>query len=282
MRSCETAALPMSSGVKREKIMKIQIQIAMLLVYFFIVPSNGMAADNNNSGWSYYIRNGIEESKRSYLLVFHPGRKEQKQINVVTTCSKNFDNDGVYGICNHDIFIEPEKQKLLLNTGEDVVVSTSNFDFLIIGTISYGCCALADTIKFYTENGLYLGRLYGLDISKGRNTITDTIDLRNHSRNSRRGRSENIDFFVVQDDNDDLKYSAWVKEPDDKSQMRKIPIIFNMSNKDTCEEWYLTNFVRYYDRKDITFTLEGRFCEKQERTFNCQMEEDKINCTPSQ
>jgi hypothetical protein len=254
--------------------MNIQIlQIAALLFLLCLVPSLSFATDTKDTGWSYSIQNGIEKSERTYLLVYAPATREEKHIFVVSQCSKPHQSEGTYGKCTHKLSIQPKNQKFSLNNGEDVVIVDSPFDSLILGTIEYGCCADSDTVRFYTETGSYFGRLTTLSPLKSRNNvITDRFDFKNST-----GRHESTKYLVIQDDKNDYKYYAWVKE--NENQIRKIPILFTIPNKENCDEWYLTDFTKYGDRQDITLTLEGRFCESQSRTFSCQKTEDNIHCT---
>lgn len=257
------------------KIGIIQI-IALLLPICFVSSIKAGTDIENNSGWSYSIQNGIENSKRTYLLVYSPGMKEEKLITVASQCSKPYPSEGAYGICTHDVNIQPSKKNFSLNTGEDVIIVSSPFGFLILGTMDYGCCGGPNVAKFYTDTGEYLGKLNTITPSKNsKNVITDITDFQNST-----GRFEKTNYFVVQDDKNNLQYYAWVKEND--KPITKIPIIFTIANKKKCDEWYLSDFTKYEDRQDITLTLEGRFCENQKRTFSCQKEEKAIHCMPRQ
>jgi hypothetical protein len=234
-----------------------------------------IVAEAKDNDWDYSIQNGMEKTKRSYLLVYAPQTQQERHISVVSQCSKPHLTEGTYGKCSHRINIQPTNKIFSVDTGEDVVIVNSSFDSLILGTIEYGCCAGSDTVRFYTENGSYLGRLATMSPSKSRNNvITDMFDFRNSA-----GRHENIRYLIVQGDKDDYKYYAWIKE--NKKEMVKIPILMTISDKKKCDEWYLTDFTKYYDHHDITLTLEGRFCEKQNRTFSCKQIENTIECTPS-
>jgi hypothetical protein len=256
----------------KKQLLSIAILI-FLLSYFLSVSSVAEAKDDNNFGWSYSIENGFEKTKRTYLLVYNPQSQQERQITVVSQCSKPYMTEGTYGKCNHKINIQPTNKIFSLDTGEDVVIVNSSFDSLILGTIEYGCCAASDTVRFYTEDGSYLGRLTTMSPSKSRNNvITDMFDFSNST-----GRHESAKYLVVQDDKDDYKYYAWIKE--NRKEMIKIPIHLTIPDKENCDEWYLSDFTKYVDRQDITLTLEGRFCEKQNRTFSCQKIGGNVNCT---
>lgn len=247
------------------------MRILALVVSLCFVPINIAADTKDNHGWSYSIQNGIEKTKRTYLLVYNPQTRQERQITVVSQCSKPHMTEGTYGKCNHKIKIQPTDKMLSLDTGEDVVIVVSSFDSLILGTIDYGCCADFDTAMFYTETGSYLGRLTTLSPLKSRNNVfTDMFDFKNTTRH------KSTKYLVIQDDKNDYKYYAWVKE--NKNQMKKIPVLFTIPNKESCDKWYLTDFTKYGDRQDITLTLEGRFCESQNRTFSCHKTENAINC----
>lgn len=230
------------------------------------------AGTDSTSGWSYTVEKGVEKSRRSYLLVYHPGTKEEKKISVVSTCRKPQHSEAAYGKCTHSLTTRPGGHRFSLKTGEDVVIADSSSDSLILGTIEYGCCGGPDRVSFYTERGDYLGRISTLNLSKGSNVITGVLDLRNST-----GRNDSTKYFVVQDEKNDFAYSAWISEHGGKP--RKLPIVLEIFNRGACDEWYLSNFDKYADRTDITLALEGRFCEKPIRIFSCQREESRIQCT---
>ena len=252
--------------------MTVMLIPSLFVSLLFIAYASSAADTVVNRGWSYAIEKGIEKSKRSYLLLYHPGTKEEKKVSVVSRCSKPQHSEGVYGTCTHAITIHPGGHTFSLKTGEDVVLADSSFDFPVLGTVEYGCCAGSDRVSFYTEKGEYLGRITTINLTKGNNAITDVLDVRNST-----GRNDSTKYFVVQDDKNDLAYFAWTSET--KRKMRKLPIIYEIFDKGACDEWYLSKFSKYADRTDITFALEGRFCEKQSRLFSCQKEESRISCT---
>lgn len=257
-------------------IKKQLLSIAVICILLSYVSSASIISDakDNNFGWSYSIQDNIEKTKRTYLLVFNPQAQQERRITVVSQCRKPYMAEGTYGNCNHKIDIQPTNKIFTLDTGEDVVIVDSAFDSLILGTIEYGCCAASDIVRFYTENGSYLGRLTTMSPLKSRNNvITDMLDFKNST-----GRHESIKYLVIQNDKDDYKYYAWIKGNQEK--MIRIPILLNILDKENCDEWYLSDFTKYGDRQDITLTLEGRFCEKQNRTFSCQKTEETINCIP--
>lgn len=258
-------------------IKKQLIPIIALCVLLTYLTSASIASEDkdNNFGWSYSIQDNIEKTKRTYLLVYEPQSQQERRISVVSQCSKPHMTEGTYGKCNHKIDIQPTNKTFTLDTGEDVVIVNSSFDSLILATIDYGCCAGSDTVRFYTENGSYLGRLSTISPSKNNNNvITGMFDFRNST-----GRHESIKYLAVQNDKDAYTYYAWVKE--NKNEMIKIPILLTISGKKNCDEWYLSDFTKYYKHNDITLTLEGRFCEKQNRTYSCKQIEGNIKCTPS-
>ncbi len=116
------------------------------------------------------IKNGIEHTKRDYLLVHAAGTKQEKNIHIISRCKKRVGDEGVYGECTHEVRIQPTNVQFTLRTGEDVVmVDLKAKDApLVLASIGYGCCMDPSTVRFYSDSGKYLGTLY----SYGVRTIT--------------------------------------------------------------------------------------------------------------
>lgn len=251
--------------------------LSVLIIFFLLIPLNISIAENQKDdfGWEYSIQSGIAYSKRTYLLVYDPESQQKKEIKVISKCKKPYPAEGTYGECTHDINIKPTKTNIKLTSGEDVVLINNTFGRLILGTIAYGCCAGSDVIKFYTENGKYMGSLAAYDSLRiGKNVITDNINLKNSTESNNR-----VKYFIVQDDDDEYKYYAWIQEA--TGNMIKVPILFTLHNKKNCDEWLLSEFTKYSDRRNILMVFEGRFCEKQNRTFDCHRTKNNITCLPT-
>ncbi|MBI4825884.1 MAG: hypothetical protein HY807_05620 [Nitrospirae bacterium] len=256
--------------------MKKIFYVILTFILWSFIPQIAIAENHkDSSGWSYSVEDGIEKSKRSYLLVSDPQLQPERRITVVSQCQKPCLTEGTYGKCVHDISIQPTNITLSIVTGEDIVIVDAFEDILILGTIQYGCCTEPDVIRFYSENGKYIGRLDSYrPLRIGQNIIRDGLSLTNST-----GRHENVKYLVVQDDEDNYKYYAWIRE--NKNELVKVPILFSIPNREACGEWYLKEFTKYIDRQDITMTLEGRLCETQNRAFDCHRTESNVTCSPS-
>lgn len=240
-----------------------------------------MAGEKKNDyKWSYSVQNGIEKSKRSYLLVYASQTKKERLITVVSHCEKILGTGGRYGTCTHKIDIQPTKVNFSLNTGEDVVMISASVGFgdtLILGTIAYGCCGTPNFVRFYTEYGKYIGSLQREDLhSFNNNMITNMFVFGNSTWDD-----EKRSYFAVEDEENYDKYYAWVKEG--KREIVKVPILYTNPDKEKCKVWYLAAFSTYAVRPGITMILKGRYCnttEDQERLFSCYKTESTINCSP--
>ena len=235
----------------------------------------------NISGPSYVIENGIEKSIRSYLLVYHPDKADRRQVSVVSECQKPYEEEGVYGKCKHRINIIPTRKTFTVDTGEDVVMIATAWDTpLILGTVDYGCCAAPLTLTLYKEDGERLGTLKkaprALHSLYG-NAITRLWDLGNST-----GRGEKAQFFVIQDDRKDELF--YVLKTDTSRKLLKLPIHYKNPNEARCDEWFLGEFVKYADRDDATFTLEGFFCSnsteqgQEKKLYSCHEKGNAVEC----
>lgn len=136
--------------------------IIALLTGYLLSASTVMGGELADKSFSSLVKNGINNTKRDYLLVHAPGTKQEKNIHIISRCNKPINAEGVYGECTHDIRIQPTNKEFTLRTGEDVVVTelkATNAP-LILATIGYGCCMDPSTIRFYSENGKELGMLF--------------------------------------------------------------------------------------------------------------------------
>jgi hypothetical protein len=239
-------------------------------------------ATRNMFAPSYILENGIEKSRRSYLLVYLPEKDERRQVSVVSECQKPYQEEGVYGTCKHHISILPSGKTFTVDTGEDVVMIATAWDTpLVLGTVDYGCCAAPLTITFYREDGQRLGALKktpGALHSMYGNAITRLWNLGNST-----GRRDKAQFLVIQDDQkDDLFYAL---KKDMHGKFIKLPIRYRNSNEAKCDDWLLGEFVKYGDRGDTTLALEGFFCANntkegyEKKLYSCQEQDKAIECT---
>lgn len=253
----------------------ISIFILVSLFLWNSFPSTSVAGEKKHPcKWEYTVENNIEKSTRYYLLA-----SGEKRITVESKCSKEVNTEGKYGTCIHNIEIQPTK-KITLNTGEDVVIvntSTSTWDTLLLGTISYGCCGGYHLVRFYTEQGKYMGKFSVEKLHNiGGNVITTIYDFANSAWDN-----ENRGYFVVEDEEDSNKYYAWFKEL--KKEPAKLPISYSIPEKYKCSGWFMRSFGTYAGR-GITMIQEARSCDTtnaQEQEFSCSKDRDKITCSPT-
>ena len=232
--------------------------------------------------WSYSIENGIEKTKRTYLLVSSPQEPQEKRITVVSDCQKPVNTEGTYGTCTHTIRVKPSGATFTARTGEDVVMVQTDWTApLILGTVDYGCCAGPLVITFYREDGKRLGSLKkppaALQSLYG-NAVTRKWDLGNST-----GRHENRPLFVIQDDLKDNAFFALAKG--NGNDLVRLPITYTNTAEKKCTDWFLSEFVKYGDRDDMTLALEGLFCNDStpedyvKVLFSCHEGKNAIDCT---
>ena len=263
----------------KEKVNPLSFFLITLSFISYFSPSLVIADEKCQNTWEYSIQNGFEYSKRSYLLVYRPQTDQERRINVFSQCRKALSVEGIYGTCTHALHIQPTNVKFALNTGEDVVLVQASWDAaLIIGTFEYGCCGGPDTVRFYSERGKYLGSIDGARLRTRfnyENMITRILDAGNSTRYGW------PIYFAVKIEGQDTKFQAIVIDGTDK--MVRIPILFTIPNKGKCREWYLSEFINYGDRKDLTLKMSGFFCENEEgvreQVFRCSVSEKAITCT---
>ena len=243
------------------------------------LPLSLASAENSGGKWSYKIENGLEKSERSYLLVYYPKTEQERYIEVISQCQLPYPGEGTYGKCTHKIKIQPTKAEFTLNTGEDVALIRGNNVRgvpLILSTIEYGCCGGPDLVRFYDEYGKYLGR-----IDKAHDSYRPNYD-NVITREFNFGNLTSIEgkmVFIFQDENNKDKYYALINEA--KDNWVKLPVFLNFPNKSICPGWYLSKFIQYGDRKDLTLVLEGTECEVETKpVFSCSKSEEAINCLP--
>jgi len=248
--------------------------LLFLGISLFVNPISVSA--NNDAKWTYTVQNGIEKSKRSYLLVSDPDSKEEKRFSVISTCEKQLRAEGVYGTCVHQINNETDKVKFTLKTGEEVIMAGIIRDApLILATVEYGCCAGPDIIRFYTETGKYLG------------SKTEYLDCnRINKRNVIRSKSDfgfgpfydGRSYLLVSPDekSNDLKAIIW----ESGRLIGSIPVELSFPNKELCPAWTIEQFDGYRDSKYLTLTLRGIECDTDKAIFNCSVSKEKMTCLP--
>jgi len=261
------------------KIFAFSIYIILLLLFFIALPCRAIASEKSNCTWSYTVEKGIEKSVRCYLLVYgHTVETPvEKKIEVISKCQMPYSTEGVYGICTHNVRVRPAGKTFSLKTGEDVLMISSTP--LLIGTIRYGCCAGADILKVYTENGKYLGTLQGLDLLSRqldkRNRITTTYGFDNIAS------YENKMYLAL--DADEKRNAFRVLVFDKDARTKSIPISVDMKIIANCEEWFLSKFYHGIDEKDLTMRLHGRVCrgngDDQDPVFTCSVSESAVACS---
>jgi hypothetical protein len=268
----------------REFLVLMLLTVLSMSVLWKVPIVSAAEVPKNMSRQSYVLEDGIEKSRRSYLLVYEPEKDTKRQVSVVSECEKPFQEEGVYGKCKHHISVAPTGKVSTVETGEDVVMIATAWDMpLILGTIDYGCCAAPLSIAFYKEDGERLGALKkpprALHSLYG-NTITRLWDLGNSA-----GRYGKTQFFVTQDDHKDDLFYALKKESG--STLSKVPILYKNANEAKCDEWFLGDFVKSRDQDEITFILEGFFCNNgteggyEKKLYSCYEKDKGIECSES-
>jgi len=253
------------------------ILIALLI---FILPWSAFAGQNEDNTWSYSVKDNKEKSKRAYLLVYAPDKKERRVV-VTSECERPYYAEGTYGTCTHKVSVQsPGGTNFKLNTGEDVVMVQFTYDApLILATIEYGCCAGSDVARFYTEKGEYIGAIRGYGIStraNGNNVIERTFSMGNGTRYRDRI------LLLVQASEKDKDFKAWTYGPDGKSAT--VPVLLEIPNTEDCEDWHVDDFVAYGDRQDMTLKLKGVWCADRggdrEQYFSCTLSDKSVTCHP--
>jgi hypothetical protein len=270
--------------MKNKKLSALAAILLIIICPFPLSASSAGSLGNADAKWSYSVSQGTEKSKRDYLLVYEPGKQQEKKINVISTCTKPYPAEGVYGKCTHDVSFQPSNTTFKLNSGEDVVIIQFTWDApLILATIEYGCCAGADIVRFYTDKGKYLGSIWGYSVSNRanyNNVIARTFNMGNGAR-----YREKI-YLLVQKDEGHTDLQAVVFNSNKWEGM--IPVSLSIPSKDICGDWSIDEFYAYGDdahRKDITLKLKGSFCDTSEtlteKIFSCTASETQISCQPS-
>jgi hypothetical protein len=251
---------------------------AFIFLATLFLSSSAAALAASDAKWVFNVENGIEKSKRTYLLVYYvyaPQRKEERRIDVTSICEKPENTEGVYGKCSHNVVVSPINKQFVLKTGEDVIMLRSPNRKLILATLEYGCCAGPDTARFYTEDGTYLGELEGFHLreSTGNNVITRLLDLRNVAE----------DYLVVAASGDKGNFEAIDMESN--KPYKRLPISYTVKDKDACDYWHLSEFTKYGNRDFITLKVHGSFCSREvleDQEFSCNKSSTAISCTPLQ
>jgi hypothetical protein len=271
-KSVNSRVSPRGMNVNRKNVI-----IFYLAALFLSSSASALAAGVNN--WTFKVENGVEKSKRSYLLVhfvYAPQRKEARRINVTSVCEKPYNAEGVYGKCNHDIFVSPIKKHFVLKTGEDVIMLRSPNQQLLLATLEYGCCGGPDTVRFYTEHGTYLGLLWGFHLRESTNddnVITRLLDVRNVAE----------DYLAVNVEGGEGDFE--VVNLESNKINKKMPISYTLKGKDACDYWHLGEFKKYGNRDFITLKVNGFHCRKEvmeEQEFSCTKTAEEIRCKPVQ
>jgi hypothetical protein len=256
--------------------------MSLFVIFFFIFSFSlpALAGKGVVGSWSYSVKNGTEKTKRTYLLVYEPGAKQEKTITVTSQCERPFPSESTYGKCTHNISIQSAGTKFSLNTGEDVVMVQFTWEApLILATIGYGCCAGPDKVRFYTDKGKYLGAIRGDSVERRanyQNLIARTFDMGNGERYGKRI------YLVLENEKSESGFEAWVYETVGKTW--KLPVSLTIPEGAICEDWYISEFVAYGDRHDIILKLKGDRCGKEEGMkdlfFSCLPSDKEINCQP--
>jgi hypothetical protein len=253
--------------------------LALSIVTIF--PHIAASAGTTEGKWSYTVKNGIEQSVRTYLLVYEPGTHKERRVTVVSRCEKPHRAEGTYGKCSHNVTVQPMNGDFTLTTGEDVAMIRKFAEDapLILATIEYGCCAGPDTVRFYTEKGQYLGAIERYGVSEKanyKNLIARTFDMGNGTSYG------NKTYLLVQAENKEKSFQALVFEKGMKP--KRIPVVLTVPAREKCEDWHIEELEAYGDRQDITLKLTGVWCPNtegaQERFFSCSASEKAITCLP--
>jgi len=251
-----------------------------LLASCLLFVSN-ISAGEASTAISSSIRNGIEHTKRDYLLVHASGTKQEKSIHVISKCNKPVGAEGVYGECTHEVEIRPGDLKFTLTTGEDVVMADLKTKEapMILATIGYGCCMDPSIVRFYSDRGKYWGRLlsYGVRPIAFNPVVKSPVYLGNAT-----GYKDKT-FLLTNRSEESAELQVLVF--DSKKLSGRIPVsvpIFSATSN--CGPTsYIDDFVAVGER----LTLRLADCDAPgsdklvKKTFNCLVSEKEIACMPT-
>lgn len=274
--------------------------ISLFALSFFLYSLTSISAEKQDHLWSYTLINGAEKTERFYLLMHFPtfikeiSDTQGKRVYVKSTCVRGLATESSYGTCTHDIDIQPENIKFTLDTGENVVriyvppfnkgnndmfAMEGGSEILILGTIEGGCCDSLSVVKYYSEAGKYLGKL-----SKRR--ASGSFDSGNQiTRTYRQGNTVTYKgkIYMILDGEDKRgNYEALVFK--NGSEPVRIPILFDIPDKDFCEDWNIDDFLYGIGRDGmgLFLKLEGQACNNNTGTlkqeFICSIDDKSITC----
>jgi hypothetical protein len=237
--------------------------------------------EHADKAFSSSVKNGINNTKRDYLLVHAPSTKQEKNIHVISKCEKPVNAEGVYGECTHEVRMQPTNKQFTLRTGEDVVMTelkTTDAP-LIFATIGYGCCMDPSTVRFYSESGKYLGTLftYGAKPITFNPVVKSTVYIGNAT-----SYKDKI-FLLTNRSEKSAELQALVF--DSKKLVGQIPVSLPIfSTTSNCGPvWYIEDFAT----AGGSLTLRLADCDVAgsetlvKKTFTCSVTEKEITCLPT-
>ena len=248
-----------------------------LTIGFALLLTPAVAGAGDPSSWTYSVKRGEERSSRSYLLVNRPGDASEQRIRVRSVCRRPFPAEGAYGRCEHTLVIFPGARHLRLQTGEDVGIVRFTWGMpLLLATIEYGCCGGPWTARLYDERGKFLGLTRGFKPAAGAvgdNLITRTYDFGNGTRYDKQSV-----YLLVSPEGKATDIRRMDVVLFRGATHVRQPIHVPPPDPAECEEWVVSDFVAYGDRKDITLKLEGGPCSVPEKSFSCDVAHDSLEC----
>lgn len=235
-----------------------------------------------SSTQSYSLKNDIEKTVRSYLLISKANSPERKNVFVTSKCEKPFMSEIAYGKCEHTVAVTPPEKTIKITGGEEVIIVASPWEgALFLGTVEYGCCGSASTVRIYDDAGNPIGSLEKMGISKlGTNSFTSEGELGNYT-----GKSDQTEkYFVIQDEQQSGNFQALKKGK--AGEFIKLPVNYQNPNTEKCDLWFWDNIQRYYQKDYLTLVMKGDRCENvkeglAKKIYHCNEKNDALECTES-
>lgn len=256
-----------------------------LFCFFLLLSPYCLTHADSPPCWEYSINGDTEETARNYILIYHESeKKEFRKISVTSKCKRPWQGEGSYGECSHRVLIEPGGKGFSLNSGEDVIQISIPETYpylipppLILGTIEYGCCLNPDVVRYYTENGEYLGKAERFELHfRGRNSniFTRRFDIGNIYYD----RMKNL--VLLSDEKVPNQFQVLKIE---KGKIaNRIPVVLKDFDPSICETWHAQRFEETPGGKGIDLDLRGSWCKTegfQERRLMCHDSPELVICT---
>lgn len=257
----------------------------MSVCFFILVFLFRVSNAESPSCWGYSISGEKEKTERCYILIFQDLEKKTfRKISVVSQCEIPLGGDGSYGKCSHRVMVEPGTSEISLSSGEDVILLSiprtypySIFPPFLFGTIEYGCCLNPDVVRYYSENGEYLGKAerFGLRaLGTSANLFTRKFEIGNIY-------SDKMKVYILLSD-EKVSNQFQVLKIEKGKVGNRIPVVLKNLDYTTCEVWQAQRFEENVEGKGIDLDLKGSFCQKagfEERHLVCHDSPGSVICT---